>query len=168
MKSSEIKTLFDYNFWAFDRVWECISEISDEQFVEEIDYSTGSIRNILVHVMSGNRIWMCVLRNTNFPPHLAAEEFDTRSKAKTKWDELQMEFLDNLNCLTQEQLDESIDWELFSHALKSTTARWEILLHLANHATDHRAQILSILHHHFHATTVEQDMIIFLAGQNQS
>jgi uncharacterized damage-inducible protein DinB len=55
MKPNEIITIFDYNFWAFDRVWECIYQISDEQFVEEIDYSTGSIRNMIVHIMAGNR-----------------------------------------------------------------------------------------------------------------
>ena len=56
MNPNEMRTIFDYNFWAFDRVWECVSQISNEQFVEEIDYSTGSIRNILVHVMVGNRL----------------------------------------------------------------------------------------------------------------
>lgn len=39
MKPLEIKTIFDYNFWAFELVWECICQISDEKFVEEIDYS---------------------------------------------------------------------------------------------------------------------------------
>jgi uncharacterized damage-inducible protein DinB len=167
MKSNEIITIFEYNFWAFERVWDCISQISDEQFIEEIDYSTGSIRNIIVHIMSGNRTWMSVLRNMEFPPRLVFEDFDTCSKTKAKWDELKIEFLGNLNSLDQEQLDGTIDWELFSHELKSTNSRWEILLHLANHATDHRAQILAILHHHFHVKTVEQDMIIYLAERNQ-
>jgi uncharacterized damage-inducible protein DinB len=165
MKSNEIITMFDYNFWAFDRVWECIFQISDEQFLAEIDYSTGSIRNVVVHIMSGNRNWMSVLRGTEFPPRLVFEEFDTCSKTKVKWDELQLEFLANLNSLDQEQLDKTIDWELLSHGLKSTNSRWEILLHLANHATDHRAQILAILHHYFHVKTVEQDMILYLAEQ---
>ena len=163
MKTSEIQTIFNYNFWAFDRVWKCIAQISDEQFVQEMDYSTGSIRNILVHIMSGNRIWMSVLRGVEFPPRLIVEDFDIRSKTKDKWDELQTEFLNHLSCLDQEQLDGMIDWELLSHGLKSTNRRWEILLHLANHGTDHRAQILAILHHHFHVRTVEQDMILYLA-----
>jgi uncharacterized damage-inducible protein DinB len=168
MKPNEIRTIFDYNFWAFDRVWECISQISDEQFVEEIDYSTGSIRNMIVHIMSGNRVWMSVLRGIEFPPRLALEDFDTHFKTKAKWDELQMEFLDHLNCLDQEQLNSHVDWELLSHGLGSTSMRWEILLHLANHATDHRAQIFAILHHHFHAKTIEQDMIVYLAERNHS
>lgn len=168
MKTNEIKTIFDYNFWAFDRVWECISKISDEQFVEEIDYSTGSIRNIVVHIMAGNRTWMSVLSGKEIPPRVTFQDFETSSKTKAKWDELQVEFLANLASLDQEQLDGSIQWELFSHGLKSTNLRWEILLHLANHATDHRAQILSILHHHFHVQTLEQDMIIYLAERNQN
>lgn len=168
MKTNEIMTIFDYNSWAFERFWKCISQISDEQFVEEIDYSTGSIRNIIVHIIGGNHTWMSVLRGIEIPRRLAFEDFDTSSKTKAKWDELQKEFLDHLSFLDQEQLDGTIDWELLSHGLKSTNLRWEILLHLANHATDHRAQILSILHHHFHIRTVEQDMIIYLAERNQN
>ena len=167
MKLGEIKSIFDYNFWAFDRVWGCISQISDAQFVEEIDYSTGSIRNIIVHIMSGNRVWMSALRGIEFPPRLALEDFDTHSKTKARWDDLQIEFLDHLDGLNQEQLDGIIDWELLSQGLKSSSLRWEILLHLANHATDHRAQILALLHHHFHIKTVEQDMIIYLGERNQ-
>src|ERR1700752_236886 len=167
MKSNEIITFFDYNFWAFDRVWEGISQISDEQFVEEIDYSTGSIRNLVVHVMGGNRNWMSRLQGTEMSPRLVFADFDSLSKTKAKWDELQEEFLDHLNSLDQEQLDETVEWELLSQGLRSTNPRWEILLHLANHGTDHRAQILAILHHHFHIKTVEQDMIIYLAERNQ-
>ena len=168
MKPNEIKSIFGYNFWAFDRVWQCISQISDAQFVEEIDYSTGSIRNIIVHIMNGNRVWMSVLRGIEFPPRLALENFDICSETKVKWDELQIEFMAHLDCIDQEQLNGMIDWELLSHEIKSTSFRWEILLHLANHATDHRAQILAILHQHFHIRTVEQDMIIYLAERNQN
>lgn len=163
MKQKEIKAIFDYNFWAFDRVWDCISQVSDEQFIEEFDYSSGSIRNIVVHIMSGNQNWMSRLQGTEMPQRLVFEDYDSLSKTKAKWDELQKEFLDHLNSIDQDQLDATVEWELLSQGLKSTSSRGEILLHLANHGTDHRAQILAILHHHFHVKTVEQDMIYYLA-----
>ena len=165
MRPNEIRTFFDYNFWAFERVWECISKISNEQFVEEIDYSTGSIRNIVVHIMSAANRWVRRLQGIEIPSHLAFEDFDTLSKTKAKWDELRKEFLDYVNSLNQEQLDEITHWELPARGLKLNNPRWELLLHVANHATDHRAQILAILHHHFHVRTVEQDMILYLAEQ---
>ena len=167
MKKNEIIKVFDYNFWASERVWERISQISNEQFVEEIDYSTGSIRNIVVHIMGGNRTWMSVLRGTEFPPRLDPEDFDTTSKTKTKWDELKIEFLDRLNSFNQKQLDGTINWELPAQGLKAINRRWEILLHLANHGTDHRAQILAILHQHFHVRTIEQDMIVYLGERTE-
>ena len=166
MKPSEIKTLFDYNFWAFERVWECIAQLSDEQFIQEIDYSTGSIRNIIVHMMTANRIWMNRLKGTEMPPRLIVEDFDSLAKTRAKWDELQHEFLDDLDSLSALQLEETFHWEILGHGWKSDNPRWEILLHLAIHATDHRSQILAILHHHFRANTVEQDMIIYLAERN--
>ena len=93
MKPDEIKTIFSYHLWAFERVWGCVSQISDEQFVEEVDYSIGSIRNIVVHMMSAANRWMGRLKGGALPPHLAFEDFDTLSKAKDKWDELQKGFL---------------------------------------------------------------------------
>src|SRR5687767_4573271 len=99
MQPNEIKTIFDYNYWAFERVWECMSQISDEHFLAEIDYSTGSVRNLVVHIMSGNRNWMSRLKGTEMPPRLVFEDFDSLSKTKEKWDELQKEFLDHLNSI---------------------------------------------------------------------
>ena len=166
MKPNEIRKIFDYNYWAFERVWECISQISDEQFVHEIDYSNGSIRNLVIHMMSANRNWMCHLQDVDMLPRLVFEDFPTLSGTKAKWDELKKEFLDFLDSLNQEQLDETVLWELPARGLQRDNQRWEILIHLANHGTDHRAQILAILHHHFQVTTIEQDMILYFAEQH--
>jgi uncharacterized damage-inducible protein DinB len=162
MKTNEIKTIFNYNYWAFERVWESICQLSEEQFVEPIDYSTGSIRNIVAHIMGANRNWMSRLSNTSMP-RLVYEGFVSLSQTKATWDEMRKEFINYLDALSEEQLDEHVHWELPARGLKFSNTRWEILLHVANHATDHRAQILAILHHHFYVKTVEQDMIIYLA-----
>ena len=167
MKPNEIKTLFDYNFWAFERVWECISQLSDEQFIEEIDYSTGSIRNIVCHMMSANIRWASRLQGKTPELRLTYEDFNELSKTKAKWDELKKEFLGFINSLDQEQLDKEVIWEISNREWKFNTPRWELLLHVSNHATDHRAQILAILHHHFHVRTDEQDMIIYSVEQRE-
>ncbi len=81
---------------------------------------------------------------------------------KAKWDELRAETLAYVTSLTQDQLDEVIRWELPDRGIVAENPRWELLLHVANHGTDHRAQVLTILNQHFKIQTVEQDMILFL------
>lgn len=167
MKLNEVKILFDYNFWAFERVWENISELSDEQFTKEIDYSTGSIRNIVCHMMSANARWVSRIQGKTPILNLNYEDFDTLSKTKAKWDELRKEFLDYISSLDEEQLGEEVSWEIPNRSWRFDTPRWELFLHVANHGTDHRAQILAILHHHFHVKTGEQDMIIYSVEQRE-
>jgi uncharacterized damage-inducible protein DinB len=55
-----------------------------------------------------------------------------------------------------------VRYEIASRGVVSNSQRWEVLLHLANHAMDHRSQILAMLHQQFGVQTIEQDMIFFL------
>jgi uncharacterized damage-inducible protein DinB len=61
-------------------------------------------------------------------------------------------------------LDEDI---LASKPARMSEPVWQILLHVANHGTDHRAQILRILHD-FEAPTFDQDFIIYLWSTRHS
>ena len=162
MNPEAIRELYGYNYWAFERVWNCITQLTDDQFIQPIEYSTGAIRNQVVHLMSATHRWMLRLQTAQLPAHLAFEDFTTLASTKARWDELRVDILDYVNALTQDQLDEIIPWELPNRGIVSKNRRWEILLHVANHATDHRAQMLAILNQHFGIQTVEQDMIFYL------
>jgi len=162
MTPESITRLFDYNYWAFERVWTCIEQISDEQFVQPLGYSRGSIRDQVVHLMSATRRWVERLQMLPASPHLTFEDFTSKAATKTMWDQMRTNVQHYIRSLDQAQLDEVIRWEISSRALISHSPRWELLLHVANHGTDHRAQILAMLHEHFRVVTVEQDMVFYL------
>lgn len=166
MRSNEIRTLFEYSYWAFDKVWECMMPLSDNQFVEELGYSRGSIRNQVIHMMSATRRWILRLGGGEMVPHLAFEDFSTRAATKTKWDELRTEAMDYVNILSEADLDGVIHWRLPDRGMDAENTRWEILLHVASHATDHRAQILAMLNQQFGIQTVEQDLLFYLLERN--
>lgn len=167
MDPEVIQELFSYNYWAFERVWACIVHLTDEQFAHEVDYSRGSIRNQVVHLMSATQRWVYRLQHIEPPPRLVNEDFVSLAQIKTKWDELRDETMKYLDTLTREQLEEVIRWELPERGFMEEDRRWEILLHVANHGTDHRAQILAILNQHFGIETVEQDMILYLREKQE-
>jgi uncharacterized damage-inducible protein DinB len=162
MKPNEMLTIHQYGYWAFEKVWECIEQLTDKQFVEDLGYSRGSIRNQVIHMMSATRRWIIRLDGGEMVPHLVYDDFPTRAAVKAKWDEYRAEALAYLSKLTEADLDGKITWQLPDRGMSAENTRWEILLHVANHATDHRAQILALLNQHFGIQTMEQDMLFYL------
>jgi hypothetical protein len=57
---------------------------------------------------------------------------------------------------------EALAWKRGVNKLAKDLTTWEILLHLVNHSTDHRLQILSMINSYFDIGTPEQDYIIYL------
>jgi len=166
MTPESIQRYFSYSFWVFERVWDCIMTLDDTQFTQTIGYSVGSIRNQIVHLISAEQRWMYRLAtavDSDMPEHLNDEAFPTRVAAKAKWDVHRLVLGAYVAGFTQEQLDDTVTVH-FPHRnnLSMCHKRWEFLLHVGNHATDHRAQILAMLHQYFGANTVEQDMFFYL------
>jgi uncharacterized damage-inducible protein DinB len=166
MKPSQVQALFDYTFWAFDLTWSAINNTTDAQFTAELPYSHGSIRNIVVHLISSHRRWLARLSRTETPPHLAFDAFPSRQSVWNEWQSARTEWESYLATLTQEALDEPLPYEIPARAIKTNNSRWEILIHLVNHSTDHRSQILALLSTQFGISTPEHDFIIYLWQQH--
>jgi uncharacterized damage-inducible protein DinB len=162
MTPEAMRELYEYMYWAFDeRVWPSITQLDDTRFIEDVNYSIGSIRNQVVHLMSATRRWMSRLAGREVMPHLTFEDYTTLTHTKATWDRLRPETLAYVSSLDQAQLDELVHWEISSRGIARDNRRWELLLHVANHATDHRAQILTVLNLHFGIQTIEQDMLFY-------
>lgn len=164
MNPEAIKTLFDYHFGMWDRVWDCVMELTDEQFVQESDYSWRSVRNHLVHAMSTDNRWLARIQNKSLPDRFEPMAFATQDIVRESWNIIRDEVLAYTNSLSQSDLQEMITINLAHRDGEYRNLRWEILSHVVNHGTDHRAQILARLHE-LGAMTVEQDMILYLWSQ---
>jgi uncharacterized damage-inducible protein DinB len=161
MNTDYIRTIFNYNVWAHNLVWDCIAQLSDEQFVQDLDYSIGSIRNQVVHVMSVDRRWFARVAGVELPARLAPEDFLTRPSVRAQWDEIEQQNRAIVLSLDDMALDRVITYELGNRGGLKSDAVWQIIAHVVNHGTDHRGQILAMLHR-MGAPTTEQDMIIYL------
>jgi len=165
VNADSLRALFAYHFALHRRVWECIDHLTDEQFVQPVDYSIGSVRNHMVHLASVEQRWLSRVAGTPLPDRLNYDDYPTKAVARAKWDEVEAHFKSYLDGLTDADLDRPITYEMISRRPDPvTSAVWEILLHVVNHGTDHRAQVLPILHR-AGAPTLEQDFMIYLWDQ---
>ena len=153
-----IRTLFDYDQALYRRVWESIMQLTDAQFVQEVDYSHGSIRNQIVHVATVDERW---LRGLHEQPdarqfNLDPTDYPTRESARVLWDSTALKVTDYVAAL------DAGDLERQPQGMYGPV--WQVLAHMVNHGTDHRAQILRLLHD-FGAPTFDQDLVLYLWAQ---
>ena len=160
MTAARYRRLFDYNYWAHRRVWQCIVPLSDEQFFRPCDYSIGSLHEQVTHTMGAE--WLFLQRVQGMSPSAipSADTHPTRESIRAYWDTLEADWHVWLNNLRDEQLDGKITYTSLSGKMQRTQPLWELLTQILNHSTDHRAQTLSLIHQ-VGGQTLEQDFIFY-------
>lgn len=163
MNADAFRHLYNYHFAENRNTWDSyIVALSQEQFVQELDYSIGSVRNHIVHLMSVDDTWFSALRTVDIPDPLNPETFHNREKIRVYWDRVEQSMQDYLINLNDDMLFE----KPFADGEDKDLILWQILIHIVNHGTDHRAQLLRMLHD-LGAKTVSQDYIFYVYDHPQ-
>ncbi|MCY4539937.1 MAG: DinB family protein [Chloroflexi bacterium] len=166
MMLEAVRSLAGYHYAAYDQVWSFVMELSREQFVQESDYSLGSVRNQLVHVMDVDDRWLTRLQEQQPTESLAFTDFPDQESVRQKWASIRGSVENYVLGLSREQLERTVELYFPGRGGSHHNTRWQILLHVVNHGTDHRAQILALLGD-LGGQTFEQDLILHLWSQEE-
>ena len=159
MNANAFRHFYNYHFAENRKVWEHVASLSFEQFTQKVDYSRGSVREQVVHLIDAEEMWFSELRGVEpSAPLPDTVDVDDRDAIHT--------FLDKAEKNSRAYLAELQDDMLFSKPIKEPEEDqiltvWQVLLHVANHATDHRAQLLRVLHD-MGVETKSQDYIFYV------
>ncbi len=142
MNTTIFSQLYDYHFAENRKTWNWyINDLPQQQFTQKSDYSLGSVRTHLVHLMDVEDAWFSGLRGeepSNFSNPL---HFDDRKKLRSAWDIVEENIRSYLSELRDDMLfDKPMEGE------DKDLMIWQVLMQVLNHGTDHRAQILGFLH----------------------
>lgn len=137
--------MFDYNFWAHRRVWEHVMALTAEQFTRPSDYSIGSVHAQVVHTLGAEQIWLRRVRGEATGKFPKPELYPTRTDIRTAWDQVETDWRAYLAQLSDAQTTEFIDYQT-TDGTDQRSIRWEAMMQTLNHGTDHRAQILALIH----------------------
>lgn len=144
-----LKSLVAYNTWANQQVWNCVMGLTDEQFKQAHDYSTGSVYEQVFHLMSTDFFTLKMLdgslATTDASAYPTKEAYTTREAIWEKWQEIDAAVHTWLDTASDDDLNDEIGFneteELF---VAGSRAEW--LGVYENHTTNHRAQILALIH----------------------
>lgn len=164
MNADAFRHFYDYHFSENRKIWGYVSELTWEQFTQKVDYSHGSVRDQIVHLISCDDGWFSELQDIQPLEELPPSAADDRETIRIHWD--------NVVRRMRGYLIELRDEMLFTRPIREPEEDkdlivWQVLLHVANHGTDHRAQILRVLKD-LGVETIYQDYIFFAYGHSMN
>jgi uncharacterized damage-inducible protein DinB len=153
-----VRTMIAYNASLNRRLWDSMMQLTEAQFVQDAPYSEGSLRNHIVHVAGVNRRWLRGLRELPEPMSFKPDprDYPDRASARALWEDVSQDLDAYVAALDEARLEQT--------ARGMNEPIWQILMHLVNHGTDHRAQMLRIVHD-LGGPSFAQDFIIYLWNQ---
>lgn len=158
MDANAFRQFYDYHFAENRKTWDtCITPLTYEQFTQNENYSHGSVRNQVVHLMSVDDAWFSGLRRVEPPKPFPPVRFDDRAIIRTYWDVVEQDMRAYLANLQDDMLFE----KPFAEGEDKDLILWQVLLHVVNHGTDHRAQLLRLLND-LGVKTGPQDYIFYV------
>lgn len=159
MNANAFRHFFEYHFSENRKLWDLyIVPLTLEKFMKNIDYSQGSVRDQIVHLMDVDEAWFCELQGVEPSESLTSVNFDDRRIIRDHWDRIEIVMRDYLTGLQDDML---FDKPIKEPEEDKELIVWQVLLHVANHGTDHRAQLLRVLND-MGAKTSSQDYIFYV------
>ena len=159
MNADTFRHFFNYHFAENRKIWDtCVESLTYEHFTQAVAYSHGSVQDQMVHIINVDEVWFSELRGIEPLELIPSANIDDRKLIRTHWDRVEQNMRGYLTELRDEMLfnkpirEPEEDKELFV---------WQVLLHVVNHGTDHRAQVLRALND-LGVKTTSQDYIFYV------
>jgi uncharacterized damage-inducible protein DinB len=161
MNAKDILALFDYNYWANNRILNAAARLTNEQFTAPGNLSFGGVRGTLVHAFGAEYLWRKRTQERTSPSAMPPEsEYADLAFLRARWDEEESRMRSFLESLPDEALQESFRYKNVK-GIEFESILWQALAHVVNHGTQHRAEV-AVLLTDFGQSPGDVDMLLFL------
>jgi uncharacterized damage-inducible protein DinB len=155
MRRDPIVLLYRYNHWATDRVLTAASGMSAEQLEVAGHAGHGSVRETFIHLLETQRAWISWLDGSMEPMAAMRRRIDRESvrtvaDIRAHWRAIEEQTFGLLERLTEEELESALHMET-PWIPATERPMWTLLVHVANHGTQHRSEIAAMLTEHGHS-----------------
>jgi uncharacterized damage-inducible protein DinB len=159
LNAKAFRYLYDYHFTENHLLWdEYVTPLPYGLFLKVTEYSHGSVRDQLIHLISVDEIWFSELRGVPPSEPFQPSGIDDQALIRAYWDRVEQGMREYLAKLRDDMLFEK---PIREPEEDKNLIVWQVLLHVVNHGTDHRAQLLRQLHD-LGVKTTSQDFIFYV------
>jgi uncharacterized damage-inducible protein DinB len=166
MELETIQTLFNYHYWARDRVLAAAELITDEQFTQSKGASFDTLQGTFVHLMNSERLWLNRCLGKADEPALDPKNYGMLNEVRMYWDMLQMNMEKFLKDLTPDRLSSIVAYTNLKGE-KLHYPLWQILQQVILHGVHHRSEAATLLTEFGHAPEPLDVIFYFRAKSGQ-
>jgi uncharacterized damage-inducible protein DinB len=145
MTRDDLHNLYSFMIWGDRAILEAAKTVSEEAYHRPQPISAGSVHKQLAHCMGTQWIWLERWRGRSLPAR-PDDQFPTFSAIETRWPQIHRELLDFLTRQTPESLQMEVAY-LDLRGQPVSQPLFQQMLHVADHASYHRGQLNTMIHH---------------------
>lgn len=144
MTVKDLEVLYDYGYWANNKLFNAIARLTPEQFTQPVAGSYGSIRNTLVHAMSAEWGWLDRCGGQERGAALKPEDYPAAEALIGGWNIVEAYVREFLSKLKDEDLARDVEFTLPGLETRSMRLA-DLMQHAAVHGVHHRGQVALLL-----------------------
>jgi uncharacterized damage-inducible protein DinB len=133
-----------YTLWADRRMLAAVREVRPEDLTRDAGASFGSLLGTMAHMLGAQRVWLSRFAGAPLARVPGLADFPDLPAWIEGWEETAAGIEAFLATMTAEQLEAEVTWTTTT-GQTYTRPLWQPVLHLANHTTYHRGQVVSLL-----------------------
>jgi uncharacterized damage-inducible protein DinB len=139
-----VRSLFEYNYWAVDRVLRVASRLKPSQLTSQTAIPHGSLWATLFHSLGAEWLWIERCKGHSPSSFLAGEESPDLQIMSEKWAAQRATTLAFLHSLDEQEFSRTVSYKSLKGTARSNILG-DILIHVATHTIQHRAEAAQIL-----------------------
>ncbi len=162
-----IRTHYAYNEWANDRLLTSLQQLSPEEYATVEASGHGSIRDTFAHLITTEQGWFSWFDGSkpmseSYALKIDGEELPSPAAARRRWEPVREQLARTVAAQTDKSLAETWEFTLPS-GFAAAIPLWKMMLHVANHSTHTRAQIVAAIRRAGHTPeNVDEIRFIFM------
>ena len=139
MTSAETLLHLRYSAWASRKLMDAVRSLPDAELEKSIGVSHGSLLGTLAHILWADWLWFSRVVEPMEKPG------QTREVLETVWPKLQDQWVDWAERASDDEIQRVVEYKSILDGKMARTPAWQIVLHVVNHATLHRGQVMGVL-----------------------
>jgi len=144
MRAADIRSLYDYHYWANGRILAALVLVDHERFVAPAAVPWGSLRGTLVHLLWSEVNWLARWEGCPTLSPFAEEAFPTSADLSAGWRASEAAMRAFLATLDETRLDTIFHYTRTNGEPRSQPF-WQLLVHIVNHGTQHHTEAAMLL-----------------------